>query len=472
MRVRSDLAVVLATVASLAGCDESGRAPFSVEVVTAAGGNPVAGATTGRLRVLVAQDGQPTREQAVDLSGGTFQLDVAIASYGIPTRLGAELVRDGATSLGAVPTFAPLGFGFVRVPVVPAGTCATVAAQRLATPRAEAAVVAVDALVAVVGGVASDGAAVSGIERFWSPQLTASEGSGPTHPRAFAEGPVRAMRFAGQPRILVVSGRRAVVLDFGGDVTDDMIDSVLATHAGTGAASALVDLGALGLAIVGGSDGPNAVPTISWVGIDRSVQTSALPHARAGAAATSWGASEAILVAGGQGPGEPSFAFVPAAVAAREDVVGFELPTPPPSPLRGGVLLRAPDGRSALWVGATDETGAASARTWLVRGCPSACEVVAGPDWPAPRTRFAAVVTSAGAWIVGGREAGAPSARVERVTWTGSEPSFAPTTLGSAREDAAVTELAGGMLLVVGGRGPGGVVDGFELCAPSALELL
>jgi hypothetical protein len=469
VRVRSELAVTLAALA-LTSCGQSGRAPFAVEIVTAAGANPVAGATTGRLRVLVAQDGQPTRDQAVDLSGGSFQLDVTIASYGAPTRLGVELVRDGETSLGAVPTFAPLGFGFVRVPVVPAGTCASVATQRLATPRAEAAVAAVDALLAVVGGVAADGTPASGLERFWSPQLTASTGSGPVHPRALPEGPVRALRFAGQPRVLLVGDRRAVVLDFGGDTVGDMIDSPLAAHVGVGAASALVDLGASGLAIVGGAEGATPVATISWVGIDRSVQRSALSAPRAGAAAVAWGASEGILIAGGQDAGEPTFAYVPAAASAREEVLDFELPTRPTAPLHGGALLRSPDGRSALWVGATNEAGDVSRETWLVRGCPAACEVVPGPAWPAPRTRFEVARTSDGAWIVGGREGTAPSARVERVTWTGGAPSFASTTLVVAREDAAVTALAAGMLLVVGGRGAGGALDGFELCAPASLE--
>lgn len=452
------------TLALAAGCDDASRAPFSIEVVTAGGTNPVAGATTGRLHVLVAQDGQPTRDQAVDLSGGTFQLDVTIASYGAPTRLGVELVRDGVTSLGAVPTFAPLGFGFVRVPVVPAGSCATVATQRLATPRARAAVVSVDALLAVVGGVGSDGTAASSVERFWSPQLTASDGSGPLLSGSLAPGAARALRFAGQPRMLVLGPSGASILDFGGDTTEP-IASLGGLHAGAGEASALVDLVASGMAVVGGLD----AASVSWIGVDRSVQQSELPAPRAGAAAASWGASEGLLVAGGNADGEPTFAYVPAAVAARSDVLGFDLPGGS-APLRGGVVLRSPDGASALYLGAIDELGAVSTETWLVRGCPRACAVEPGPAWPDAREGFAVAPTSTGAWLVGGRVRGAPSARVERIVWSAGEPSIEATSLVTARDDAAVTPLAGGMILVVGGRGAERALESFELCAPASLE--
>jgi hypothetical protein len=456
--------LLLAPLALAAGCDDASRAPFSIEVVTAAGTNPVAGATTGRLHVLVAQDGQPTRDQAVDLSGGTFQLDVTIASYGTPTRLGVELVRDGVTSLGAVPTFAPLGFAFVRVPVVPVGTCATVATQRLATPRARAAVASIDALVAVVGGLAGDGTAAPGIERFWSPQLTASEGSGSVHPSAFPAGPARALRFAGQPRLLVLSSGASVV-DFGGDATEP-VSTLTGLHAGAGEASALVDLVASGVAIVGGDD----AAAISWVGVDRSVQTSALPTARADAAATRWGASEGILIAGGNAEGEPVLVYVPAGAAAREDVVTFELPGTPGRASRGGALLRSPDGAAALYLGALDAAGVVSTETWVVRGCPRACEVEPGPSWPEAREGFAVVETSTGAWIVGGREGATPSARVERIVWSAGTPVLEPSSLVTARDEAAVTALAGGMVLVVGGRGAERALESFELCAPGTLE--
>ena len=105
----------LLALSGTAACNES-RAPFSVEIVSPAGTDPVAGAGSGRLRVLVAQDGQPTRDQGVDLVGGTFQLDVTIASYVLPTRLGVELVRDGVTSIGI-----PIGLGLILLAIALTG---------------------------------------------------------------------------------------------------------------------------------------------------------------------------------------------------------------------------------------------------------------------------------------------------------------------------------------------------------------
>jgi hypothetical protein len=42
----------------------------------------------------------------------------------------------------------------------------------------------------------------------------------------------------------------------------------------------------------------------------------------------------------------------------------------------------------------------------------------------------------------------------------------------AAREDAAITPIAGGLVLVGGGRDASGVRDDLELCAPDQLEAL
>jgi len=457
-----------ALLLAVAGCNEGARAPFSIELVTPGAGNPVAGASTGRLRVLVAQDGQPTRDQGVDLLGGTFQLDVAIASYGVPTRIGAELVTDGVTSIGAVPSFAPIGFGFVRIPVARVGTCASLATQRLATPRSGAALVSVEALLAVVGGLGTGATPASAVERFWAPLLTASEGSGPDLGVDLSVGAARAVRFLGQERVLVVSSTRTFVLDFEPD-SGSVIVELTGLHDGVGAGSAIADLGMSGLALVGGARGSDAVASVSWLNVDQSVTTSALPSGRRDARAVAWSASEGVLVAGGNEPGEPTFLYVPATAASRESTLAFGPEDEPTLALRGGALLRSADGSAALYVGGLDESGVVTRETWLVTGCPADCTVTAGPAWEAPRERMAVAQTSTAGWLVGGRDASGPSARVERVVFRGTTASLETASLATAREDAAITPLAGGLVLIAGGRGADRALDEFELCAPSSL---
>ncbi|MBN8614294.1 MAG: hypothetical protein J0L92_27085 [Deltaproteobacteria bacterium] len=461
----------IAAIATLsAGCDDN-RAPFSIEIVTAAGTDPVAGAGTGRLRVLVAQDGQPTRDQGVDLVGGTFQLDVAIADFGVPTRIGVELVRDGVTSIGALPSFAPVGFPFVRVPVVPRGTCATLAPQRFATARVGHALVTVDALVLVIGGLDGTATPAPVVERFTTHLLTADEGSIAALRDEVEVGRARALRLASTSHVLVISSASAVDLNLTQGATP-VRTTVMGLPAGAGERSAIVDLSGNGVALVGGASGADGLDVISWVTIDRAVTTSALPTARRDAAATSWGSAEGVLVAGGNATGDATFLFVPTALATRENVIAFGLEGEEARVLRGGALVRSPEGTAALLVGAIDESGEVTDETFLVTGCPSACTVAEGPTWAHPRTGFAFTQTGGGAWIVGGRDASGIVAEAERITWTGTTPTLTPLRLAAAREDAAITPIAGGLVLVGGGRDASGVRDDLELCAPDQLEAL
>ncbi|MBX7192748.1 MAG: hypothetical protein K1X94_11850 [Sandaracinaceae bacterium] len=460
----------LALPAIAGGCDGS-RAPFSVEIVTPAGGDPVSGASAGRLRVLVAQDGQPTRDQGVDLVGGTFQLDVTIASYGVPTRLGVELVRDGTTSLGAVPAFAPVGFPFVRVPVVPRGTCASLGTQRLATPRSGAALVSIDALLLVIGGLDASTQPATDAERFWTPLLTSTEGSATALSTELGVGRARALRLPTTEKLVVVGTARSLVLDLSPDATT-LVADLRGLHAGVGERSSLVELAGEGLAIVGGAVGAAGAASVSWMAIDASLDTSALPDPRRDAAASAWGSAQGVLVAGGNGAGAETFLYVPVAEGARGDVIAFGASDDPTRVLTGGFLVRSPDGGAALYVGATDESGAVVHDTLLVTGCPARCEVSAGPAWDDARSGVAFAQTTSGAWLAGGRDDRGPVALVDRITWTGSTPSFVSSSLATAREDASITPLAGGLVVIAGGRGADRPLADLELCAPDALEPL
>jgi hypothetical protein len=455
-------------LAGLSACNES-RAPFSVEIVSPAGTDPVAGAGSGRLRVLVAQDGQPTRDQGVDLVGGTFQLDVTIASYVLPTRLGVELVRDGVTSIGAVPSFLAIGFPFVRVPVVPRGTCATLGTQRLATPRSGAALVHADAIALIVGGLDGASSPAATGERFTPQLLTSSQGSNASLTADLSVGRARALRLASTDDVLVVAAGQTFFLDMTSGVG---LPTTAAVHAGAGERSGLVDLSGNGLAVVGGARGAEGSPTISWVALDRTISQSMLPDARRDAAASPWSNAEGVLVAGGNETGASTFLFVPTTAARREDVETFGPDGAPTRVLSGGVLVRSPDGTAALYVGALDEGGEVTSETFVVTGCPSRCAVSAGPTWPRPRTGFAFAQTATSGWLVGGRDADGPVADVDRVTWSGSTPSFVETALVTPREDASVAPLAGGLVLVVGGRSTDRALEDFELCAPDALDTI
>jgi hypothetical protein len=467
----------LLALSGTAACNES-RAPFSVEIVSPAGTDPVTGAGSGRLRVLVAQDGQPTRDQGVDLVGGAFQLDVTIASYVLPTRLGVELVRDGVTAIGAVPSFLAIGFPFVRVPVVPRGTCATLGTQRLATPRSGAALVHADAIALIVGGLDGASSPAATGERFTPQLLTASQGSIASLTADLSVGRARAQRIApsappsGAPRrssVLVLAAARSFFLDMTSGVG---VPTTAALHAGAGERSGLVDLAGNGVAVVGGSRDTAGVPTVSWVALDQTISQSMLPDARRDAAASPWSNAEGVLVAGGNEAGASTFLFVPTTAARREDVEAFGPDAAPSRVLSSGVLVRSPDGTAALYVGALDEGGEVTNETFVVTGCPARCAVSAGPTWPRPRTGFAFAQTASAGWLVGGRDADGPVADVDRVTWSGTTPSFVAGALVTPREDASIAPLAGGLVLVVGGRSADRALEDFELCAPDALDTI
>ncbi len=461
----------LASIATMTGgCDDS-RAPFSIEIVSAAGTDPVAGASSGRLRVLVAQDGQPTRDQGVDLVGGTFQLDVAIADFVSPTRIGVELVRDGVTSVGAVPSFRPIGFPFVSIPVVPRGTCEPLAPQRLATPRAGATLVTLDALILLIGGLDGTAAPVPVVERFTTQLLGADEGSIAALRDELAIGRARGVRLVSTEHAIVLSAARTIDLNLSSGAIP-VVGDLAGVHAGTGERSAIVDLSGNGLALVGGAEGADGVARVSWITIDRNVTSSALPSPRRDAAASSWGSAEGVLIAGGNATGASTFLFAPSAIASRENVRAFDVVGDEMRVLRGGALVRSPEGTAALYVGAIDETGEPTDETWIVTGCPASCTASEGPAWPHPRTGFAFAQTTAGGWIVGGRDASGAVAFADRVTWSGTTPTLTAVLLHDAREDAAITPIAGGLVLVGGGRDASGVRADFELCAPDQLEAL
>lgn len=124
----------------------------------------------------------------------------------------------------------------------------------------------------------------------------------------------------------------------------------------------------------------------------------------------------------------------------------------------GGWVTASPSGQTFLAIGGS------GAQTTLFTGCP-ACVASAGPAWERAREGAAATRTAAGVlWIVGGEG----SAAIDRVVWGDDEvPEIVPARdLAIARAGAAVVEHASGVVIVIGGEGVSGMLADVELCTP------
>lgn len=455
---RALLLATLALLSTLLGCNDGPRPPFRIEVVNAQGQSPILGAALGHLDVTVTQ-GSDVRRARADLLNGTFQLDLAIPSYTAYTNIDVELVRDGVTMYGSTANMVPLGIGYARVPVVAAGTCERIATQQLGTPRASHAVVMSDFTAVAVGGIRGDGAPTQVVETWRAPQLTSIDANLASLTLAQAVGRVRALTFYQVPRVLVVASSRVSILDLNAapSPSADLVPTGL--HAGAGDPSALVDLITGGVLLVG--PGTNA----SWITLERAVTSSVLPEARDQSTGTLLATSH-ILVAGGNADGNSLGGLIPLDAADRNNVVSFG----PTDARRGGWLAPSPDRRSALYVGSRDATDTLTPETFLITGCPGACTVRPGPMWNEARENATFVDGPDGTtWILGGLESAASVSTVERIDWDGATPRFTTSgALNTPRESAAAVHLAGGMILISGGRNGATMLSDFELCAPSS----
>ncbi len=452
------LLTTLALTSTLLGCNDGPRPAFRIEVVNAQGQSPILGAAMGRLDVTVTQ-GSDVRQARADLLNGTFQLDLPVPSYTAFTNIDVELVRDGVTMYGSSANMVPLVIGYARIPVVAAGTCERVATQQLTTPRASHAVVMSDFTMVAVGGVRGDGAPTQVVETWRAPQLTAIDANLASLTLAQAVGRVRAVTFYQVPRVLVVASSRVSILDLTAapSPSADVVPTGL--HVGAGDGSAIVDLITGGAVLVG--PGANA----SWIALDRRVTSSVLPQGRDQAVGALL-ATGHVLVVGGNADGNALGGVIPVDSAERNNVVSFG----PTDARRGGWLAPSPDRRSALYVGSRDGTDTLTPETFLITGCPAACTVTPGPMWNEARENATFVDDPDGTtWILGGLEGAASVSTVERIEWDGAVPRFTTSgALNTPRESAAALHLAGGMILISGGRNGTTMLSDFELCAPAS----
>jgi len=398
--------------------------------------------------------------RSATIEGGMFQLDVPLSDYVSLTHIDIDLLRDGARLYGSTVDFSPFDYGFVRVVVVPAGTCETVSTQALATPRAGHAMVTLDHWTFGVGGVRGDGAPIQTVETWRTAQLTHVMANVAATQLDQAEPQVRAIPLDFYRAL--VAGSRFSVLDLTPRTPAADFNVPLAgVHEGAGELSALADLGSnFGVAIVGGVSTSN----ISWV-LGRAVTTSEMPQPRREATAMRLASGNEVLVIGGNDEGSTLGAVVPRTEGLRNNVVSFG----PTNARRGGWLAPSSNRRSALYVGSRDDTGTVTPETFLITGCPAACVVVPGPMWNGARENATFVDGPDGTWILGGLEGAASVSTVERIEWDDATPRFTTSgALNTPRESAAAVHLAGGMILVSGGRNGTTMLSDFELCAPSS----
>jgi hypothetical protein len=463
----------LAVCAALPGCESRRADALVVQIIAPDETNPTAGRGPGTLRVRVDQNGV-VRTAEAEVRGETFDLVMPIASYVAPARIQAELELERGLSIGAVPFFLPIAAGFVRVVVGAPGTCAGLVEPRLADPRIDAALVGVDANLLLVGGTTAleGGIGHDRIGVLGAIHLTWEGGYSEDILDRFT-APLRATRAArlgATDRILAISETRtdAVIYDLGLHAAPR--ETSVPLHPGAGAGSALADLGAEGIAIVGGGTEDAPASAITWIDVRGTATTTALAIPRARPAAIRIG--EGIVIAGGQSEGAPLFEY-----ARLRDrgvpIAGTEGPT-----RRAPILVRDPSARTALLLGGADASGLPDTRTWLVTGCPAACSVVEGPAWERARLSPAIAETGRSTFLLGGtavdplsRTLG-PSAAVDEVVIVGGAISLETFgDLDRPRERAAAAHLESGVVVVVGGRVEGGGgASTITLCWPNALE--
>jgi hypothetical protein len=461
------------SLVTLPGCRGARTSALIVQIIAPDETNPAAGRGSGVLRVRVEQNGE-ILEGETDVRSERFDLIVPIRSYATPARIQVELDLERGLQIGAVPYFAPLGAGFVRVVVGAPGTCATLIEPRLPDPRIDAALVAVDANLLLFGGTTAR-AGGSGHDRvgvIGAIHLTWGGGyvENALDPLTVPLGATRAARLASTDRVVAISDSRteAVLYDLGFNVVPR--ETVLDVHDGVGASSALVDLDTDGVAIVGGGTESAPGGTITWIDATGAISETPLAEPRAHPAAIRVGPG--ILIAGGQAEGRPFLEYA----RLRErgiPIAGTEAPV-----RRAPVVVRDPSRRAALVLGGEDATGQPVSETTIVTGCPDACTVAPGPVWERARLGPAIAETDRSTFLLGGTSidptshGSMASAAVDEIVIVGDTVSFETFgDLDRPRARATAVHLASGLVLVVGGVGPEGVgLATFTLCWPNALE--
>jgi hypothetical protein len=458
----------------LVGCEEAPRETARmVQIVDERGGNPVADLGPGELRIEIDQGDAAQRQTIVaPYRGGTFDITSPIRDYGLPTRLGVEIESDDSLAhrIGAVPAFVPIFVGFARVVMGEPLRCAGLAQPRLPEERLDLALVSQGATLWAIGGT-NRGASTDIPWSISAPQLTWADAIvDPTMIPGVAIDPFspglresQAMLLGTTGAILVLEQSRAFMWRPGEGETP------ISLHDGAGSDSTLANLGNDGIAVVGGNDSAK----ISWVAINGTVSETRMTAERRSPAAAF--VSGALVIAGGQEEGQSLIELA----ALGQD--GVAIDAGGTSARVAPVLVRDDSRRMAALMGGQDASGEFVREVWLVRSCP-ACEIetlASEFDWAQPRLDSALVETLEGTWILGGMAAdacpvGTPmcaSRGADRVVVNADGVTFESMMLDVPRARASATELAQGIVVLLGGLDASGrEVDHLTMCWPERLE--
>lgn len=466
-----------------AGCTSTTRPDFVVHVVSPSGANPFLDpdfCANGTLNVDVWQPGGEVLTQHATITGGTIgDLTVSIPSYGALTRIHARADCSGGSVtgvLGATPQFVPIGYPGVDVVVGAPGTCVELSAPTLAPARVAPALVALGANVLVFGGRSSSGSPQQRIQVVDPVQLTSTAAGvgGAFDPLTVGIG-VGGAVVLDATRVAFVSDTLDGIYETSQSATGDRL-STLAVHTGAGDASAIVDLGGSGMAVVGGFDGTAAVDTITWVPSNGNAPTTGhLVHPRRRPTAVLF-AGGRLLVVGGQAAGAPLFEIV--------TPMGSSSATFGPTDARYAPLVATDRTRMhafvALGTADPDGTGAILDTTLEVGACTTdGCTAQPGETWPGTLRRgFAVVAHDVGTsgyetLVFGGVDAaGMPTQAADRIE-IAQDGMASVTTFGHlavARDRPGAVAIASGVVLVAGGAdAAGNALGGIEICFPTEL---
>lgn len=421
------------------------------------------------ITVLTAGATTPSFATAA-ITAGNFTVDVPIGSYEARTAIQVEMTTESDHLIGATPPFLPaFVFGFARVVMGAPSSCVLLSAPQLTGGRRLPGVVVTGGNLMSIGGELAGGTPVSIVEVLVPVHLTDDTYRTDLESVSPPFGRTRILPFRATTDLFVLGDDHAIRFE-----TAARTDSTSprardrSLHSGAGGASAVVDLGARGIAVIGGQAGDAAVTTVTVVPTFETIEPYryTLQTPRSGASAVPLGGG--ILVAGGQPEGQPLFEWLPLDPPYIPSTFG------PTTTIHGGTLVLSTEdgGQTALFYLGEDGSGTASTASFVVTGCPSRCVASDAALFPFPRVNAASVARSTSTIVLGGMDAeGRPSAFVEEVRFMGGVPTLSMAgSLSAARADVTATPLGSDIVLVAGGVGAEGTPrDDLELCFPEEL---
>ena len=438
----------------LCACEGTNSPGVTIELVDPAGDNAAFGIVEGTLSVEVRQGDSLLCADGCEspIRGGEFRLGLPLESLTEPTTIHGRISgADSPTTVGAVTRFTVAGEFLetaevpVRMVMMQAGRCepltlpniSSEGRPRLVEPRRDAAAIVRRNLVMLAGGVGPSGG--SARVDFFDQVVVEMRPPLDSPPLDQPLGITRGLALS-EDESLVVGDTAWLYVSQRGPPAPTPV----ALHEGADGTSALVLLGSAA-GVIGGTD-TDQITWFSARGTD--LGTGALLQPRSGAIAAA-GANGALVVGGAEG-GE---------WIQRPPLLSTAIDGLPDR--SGGWIATSPSGRTFLWIGAT------GAETWLIEGCPEACEASLSPlRWETARSGAAATQTAAGVlWIVGGD---GDSRQVDLVRWDGETPRLSTgPELSSGRAGATVVEQVSGVVLVIGGERADGFLHDAEICTPA-----